>query len=158
MSKNSISKGRKRDLQYHMTLIGYLVAGPTVLSVYVFALWCLITQIGLTNSFPWSAGPLSNWMIWLFLALTSNFVASNFKRTNPVPSLEKGRLNSGLDVMTGTERAPLSFSHRPKAFSVFSPSKALLNACSRHLPACMASACERLARLNQSYQTSDTAR
>ncbi|HEX4165936.1 MAG TPA: hypothetical protein VHZ55_10730 [Bryobacteraceae bacterium] len=71
---NNISQSRNDGLRYYMALIALGVTGPTVLCAYVFAVWGLTANIGLTNSFPWSAGPLSNWMIWLALALLLNLV------------------------------------------------------------------------------------
>lgn len=81
---NNIPQTRNDGLRYYMALIALVVAGPTVLCAYVFALWVLTANIGLTNSFPWSAGPLSNWMIWLALALLLNLVLSNFLRAKSI--------------------------------------------------------------------------
>jgi hypothetical protein len=39
------------------------------------AVWGLTSNLGLSNSFPWSTGPLSNWMVWLGLALVANLGA-----------------------------------------------------------------------------------
>ena len=57
------------ELRYYMRLIIFVFTGPTVLCAYIFTIWGLAADMGLTNSFPWSIGPLSNWMIWLALAL-----------------------------------------------------------------------------------------
>jgi hypothetical protein len=57
-----------------VALIAIGIAGPTVLSIYAIAVWGLSADLGFTNTFPWSAGPFSNWMIWLGLALLSNVV------------------------------------------------------------------------------------
>ena len=76
---NKIPQSRNHDLRYHLALIMLVVTGPTALSAYVFAIWDLTANMGLTNSFPWSTGPLSNWMIWIGLALSLNIVASNFR-------------------------------------------------------------------------------
>jgi hypothetical protein len=83
-SPNTIPQIRNDDLRYYMALIALVVTGPTVLSAYVFAVWGLTANIGLTNSFPWTAGPLSNWMIWLGLALLLNPLALNLHRTKPI--------------------------------------------------------------------------
>jgi hypothetical protein len=84
MQPNAIPQTANDDLRYYIELIALVAAGPTVLSAYVFAVWGLTANIGLTNSFPWSAGPLSNWMIWLGLALLLNLVALNLHRTKPI--------------------------------------------------------------------------
>ena len=42
-----------------------VLMGPAVLSAYAFAVWSLTADLGWTDSFPFAAGPLSNWMIWL---------------------------------------------------------------------------------------------
>jgi hypothetical protein len=88
---NSIFKSSNDGLRYYMALIALVVTGPTVLSAYVFAVWGLTANMGFTDFFPWSAGPLSNWMVWLALALLLNLVASNFHRTKPIRQLEQGR-------------------------------------------------------------------
>jgi hypothetical protein len=71
------ARGKKSSLRYYFALTALGVAGPTVLSIYTVAVWSLTAELGFTNSFPWSAGPLSSWMIWLGLALLSNLVASS---------------------------------------------------------------------------------
>jgi hypothetical protein len=81
---DTIPQTRNDDLHHYMELIALVATGPTVLSAYVFAVWGLTANIGLTNSFPWSAGPLSNWMIWLGLALLLNLLALNLHRTKPI--------------------------------------------------------------------------
>jgi hypothetical protein len=45
------------------------------LSIYAMAVWCITSSLGLNNSFPWPTGPLSNWMVWLGLALAANLGA-----------------------------------------------------------------------------------
>ncbi len=42
--------------------------GPAVLSVYIFAIWSLTSEMGWTDSFPFTSGPLSNWIIWTVMA------------------------------------------------------------------------------------------
>jgi hypothetical protein len=63
-------------LRRYFAPIALPVVGPTVFSAYVFAFWSLAADIGLTHSFPWSAGPLSSCFIWLALALLLTLVAS----------------------------------------------------------------------------------
>jgi len=71
---NSTPKNKIPCFRYYVALIVIGIAGPTVFSIYVVAAWGLTADLGLTNTFPWSAGPFSNWMIWLGLALLSNLV------------------------------------------------------------------------------------
>lgn len=71
-------------LSYCVAFIALVITGPTVLSAYIFAAWGLTADLGLTHSFPWSAGPLSNWMIWLGLALLSNLIALKIQLKRPV--------------------------------------------------------------------------
>lgn len=54
--------------------------GPAVFSVYALALWSLAANLGWTNSFVFSSGPLSNWLIWVGLAILVNLAASVLKR------------------------------------------------------------------------------
>jgi hypothetical protein len=66
---------RKSFLRYYVPAIALAVAGPTTLSIYAMAVWGLTSNLGLSNSFPWSTGPLSNWIVWLGLALVANLGA-----------------------------------------------------------------------------------
>jgi hypothetical protein len=54
--------------------------GPAVFSAYALALWSLASDLGWTNSFIFSTGPLSNWLVWLVLAVLVNVAASILKR------------------------------------------------------------------------------
>ena len=54
--------------------------GPAVFSAYALAAWSLASSFGWTSSFLFSAGPLSNWLIWLAFAILLNFAASILKR------------------------------------------------------------------------------
>jgi hypothetical protein len=62
-------------LYCYVGLIKTLVIGPILLSLYVVAAWSLTATMSLTSAFPWSSGPLSNWLIWLSSALTLNLLA-----------------------------------------------------------------------------------
>lgn len=57
-----------------------VLMGPAVLSMYAFALWSLTSDMGWTDSFPFSAGPLSNWIIWLALAILLDLAARILRR------------------------------------------------------------------------------
>jgi hypothetical protein len=54
--------------------------GPAVFLVYALAVWSLTSSLGWTESFLFLAGPLSNWLVWLVLAILLNFAASILKR------------------------------------------------------------------------------
>lgn len=54
--------------------------GPAVFLAYAMTAWSLTTGFGWTDSFLFSTGPLSNWIIWLGLAVLMNFAASILKR------------------------------------------------------------------------------
>jgi hypothetical protein len=43
--------------------------------VYAVGGWSLTANLGLTHSFPWSEGPLSNWMVWLGVAVLLTLVS-----------------------------------------------------------------------------------
>jgi hypothetical protein len=45
-----------------------VLMGPAVFSVYAFAFWSLTSEMGWTDSFPFTSGPLSSWIIWAALA------------------------------------------------------------------------------------------
>jgi hypothetical protein len=54
--------------------------GPAVFSAYVFALWSLADNLGWTDTFVFHNGPLSNWLIWLGLAVLINTASSILRR------------------------------------------------------------------------------
>jgi hypothetical protein len=54
------------------------------LSTYAVAVWGLTADLGFSSSFPWSTGPLSNWMVWLGFALVANL--STFLRPSESPA------------------------------------------------------------------------
>jgi len=60
-------------------LVSALMA-PAVLSAYAFAVWSLSADLGWTDSFVFKSGPLSNWLVWLSLALLVNLAASILRR------------------------------------------------------------------------------
>ncbi|MGA8029677.1 MAG: hypothetical protein WB992_21245 [Bryobacteraceae bacterium] len=54
--------------------------GPAVFSAYALAFWSLAANLGWTNTFLFSTGPLSNWLLWLGFAIVVNLAASVLKR------------------------------------------------------------------------------
>jgi hypothetical protein len=120
MLSTNISASTNHDLWYYVALLAYLAIGPTMLFLYVFAVWCLTADLGLTRSFPWPAGPFSNWLIWFMLALASNLAVSNLKRTSPIPSAENGGLTHGLTLVTGGKQTRLILALLPKTIDVLS--------------------------------------
>jgi hypothetical protein len=54
--------------------------GPAVFSAYAFALWSLAANLGWTDSFVFPVGPLSNWLVWLGVAVLLSLAASILKR------------------------------------------------------------------------------
>ena len=68
---------------------GALVAalmGPAVFSAYAVAAWSLAADLGWTDTFFFSTGPLSNWLVWLLLAVTANVAASILRRRTSQPN------------------------------------------------------------------------
>ncbi len=62
---------------------GALVAalmGPAVFSGYALAAWSLASNFGWTSSFLFTSGPLSNWLVWLTIAILVNTAASILRR------------------------------------------------------------------------------
>jgi hypothetical protein len=55
--------------RYWMRLALGVLVGPAVFSFYVFTLWSFAAELGFAASFPWTAGPLSNSILWFALAL-----------------------------------------------------------------------------------------
>ena len=54
--------------------------GPAVLCAYAVALWSLSANLGWTDSFLFTSGALSNWLIWLALAILVHSAASILRR------------------------------------------------------------------------------
>jgi hypothetical protein len=54
--------------------------GPAVVSVYALALWSLASNLGWTDSFVFATGPLSNWLVWLAIAILVNLAAGILRR------------------------------------------------------------------------------
>jgi hypothetical protein len=60
--------------------VAAVLMGPAMLSVYAFAVWALTAEMGWTNSFPFAAGPLSNWIIWVLMAVLLHFAFITLRR------------------------------------------------------------------------------
>ncbi|HEY3939140.1 MAG TPA: hypothetical protein VGL97_17035 [Bryobacteraceae bacterium] len=54
--------------------------GPAVFSAYAFAVWSLAANLGWTDSFIFTTGALSNWLVWLSLAIAVNVAAGILRR------------------------------------------------------------------------------
>src|SRR5690242_13007836 len=54
--------------------------GPAVFSGYALAIWSLAANLGWTDSFIFSTGPLSNWLVWLGIAILLNVAATILRR------------------------------------------------------------------------------
>jgi hypothetical protein len=61
------------------TLLSALMA-PAVFSAYAFACWSLAANLGWTDTFVFATGPLSNWLVWLAIAILVNVASSILKR------------------------------------------------------------------------------
>jgi len=62
---------------------GVLVAvlmGPAVFSAYAFAAWALAFNLGWTESFIFTSGALSNWIIWMGMAVLVNTASAILKK------------------------------------------------------------------------------
>ena len=57
-----------------------VLMGPAVFSAYVFAVWSLSSNLGWTSTFLYTSGPLSNWLVWLALAILIHVAADVLKR------------------------------------------------------------------------------
>jgi hypothetical protein len=74
---NEIPESGTPERLYQIEVLARTFAMLGAASLYAVALWGLTNYLRLTKCFPWSGGPLSNWMIWLVLALTWNFLVAN---------------------------------------------------------------------------------
>ncbi len=53
---------------------------PAVLSVYAVVAWCLAANLGWTDTFVFQSGPLSNWMIWMGIAVLVSLAAGILRK------------------------------------------------------------------------------
>lgn len=54
--------------------------GPAVLCAYAVAVWSLTADLGWTDNFLFTSGALSNWLIWLAIAILVHMAASILRR------------------------------------------------------------------------------
>ena len=54
--------------------------GPAIFLAYALAAWSLAAGMGWTGSFLYTEGPLSNWLIWLGIAILVHLAASLLRR------------------------------------------------------------------------------
>ena len=54
--------------------------GPAVFSAYALAAWSLAGNLNWTDSFPFTSGPLSNWLVWFGIAILLNIAASILRK------------------------------------------------------------------------------
>jgi hypothetical protein len=74
---NESPESGKPQFLYQIEVLALTFAMLGALSLYSIAFWALTNDLRLTQCFPWSDGPLSNWLIWLGLAMTLNALAAN---------------------------------------------------------------------------------
>ncbi len=53
---------------------------PAVFSAYSFAAWSLAAGLGWTSTFPYTQGPLSNWLIWAGIAIAVHLASQVLRR------------------------------------------------------------------------------
>ncbi len=54
--------------------------GPAIVSAYTVAAWSLAANLGWTDSFFFTAGPLSNWFVWLGVAVLVHAASGILRR------------------------------------------------------------------------------
>ncbi len=54
--------------------------GPAIFLAYSVAAWSLASGMGWTGTFLYSEGPLSNWLVWLGIAILVHVAASLLRR------------------------------------------------------------------------------
>lgn len=64
--------------------------GPAIFSAYAVAIWSLASDLGWTNTFLFLSGPLSNWFLWLGLAILLH-LAANILERHTLEDIEKPR-------------------------------------------------------------------
>ena len=68
------------DTAQQFAMLVAILMGPAVFSAYAFAAWALAGNLGWTDSFVFSAGALSNCIIWLGIAVLVNTAAAILKK------------------------------------------------------------------------------
>ena len=68
------------DTAQQFAMLVAILMGPAVFSAYSFAVWALAGNLGWTESFVFRAGALSNWIIWLGIAVLVHTAASILKK------------------------------------------------------------------------------
>lgn len=81
-ASNAVSRGLvwAGDTAQEFGALVSALMGPAVVSVYALALWSLASNLGWTDTFIFSRGPLSNWIVWLAIALVVNLAAGILRR------------------------------------------------------------------------------
>jgi hypothetical protein len=69
-----------REFSLRFATLLAVVMGPAVLAAYILASWSLAANLGWTGSFPYAAGPLSNWLIWAGIAIAVHVAATVLRR------------------------------------------------------------------------------
>jgi hypothetical protein len=64
----------------HFGMLVAVLMGPAVFSAYAFAVWALAGNLGWTDTFIFTSGALSNWIIWLVAAVLVNTAAAILKK------------------------------------------------------------------------------
>jgi hypothetical protein len=79
---NTVSRGVEwaGDTAQKFGALVSALMGPAVVSVYALAVWSLAASLGWTDTFVFSTGPLSNWLVWLAIAILVNLAAGILRR------------------------------------------------------------------------------
>lgn len=68
------------DTAQQFAMLVAILMGPAVFSAYAFAIWALAGNLGWTDSFVFASGALSNWLVWLGVAVLVNTAAAILKK------------------------------------------------------------------------------
>lgn len=68
------------DTAQRFALVVASLMGPAIFSAYALAAWSLAASMGWTGAFLYTEGPLSNWLIWLGIAVLVHVAASLLRR------------------------------------------------------------------------------
>ncbi len=72
------------DTAQQFAMLVAVLMGPAVFSAYAFAAWALGANLGWTDTFLFTSGALSNWLVWLLIAVSVNTAAAVLKRRTRV--------------------------------------------------------------------------
>jgi hypothetical protein len=68
------------DTAQQFAMLVAVLMGPAVFLGYAFAVWALAGNLGWTDTFLFTSGAFSNWLVWVSIAVLVNTAAAVLKK------------------------------------------------------------------------------